>query len=255
MRGSAPACGTWPSDRLLRVLGLHRLLDELRLVDRELRRGRRALLERARGEEPSEAAEQEQHAGDEEVAPEDRVRRGRQQVVRQPREAVQHEQQADEREDAGDDADDGAADQDGELLRDLGLGELDLLAHEDLRAVGDLLDRLRDVRGRRLRALLAGAHLLGADRHAQSPPSRWRMNAATSPPANAAPTRYSGRSSGIPKGSPDDDSSGAADPAGRAGEDATTVTVGVGSGVGPAVVGLWRSSLIRADPPRTRGAR
>ncbi len=51
----------------------------------------------------------------------------------------------------------------------LGLGELDLLVDEDLRALGDLLDRLADLRVVALRRLLAGPHLLGADGHVSRP--------------------------------------------------------------------------------------
>ena len=54
-------------------------------------------------------------------------------------------------------------DERGDLLRDLGLGELDLLADEQLRALADLLDRLRDVRVGVAR--LGGPRLLGADGH------------------------------------------------------------------------------------------
>src|SRR5919107_696611 len=114
---------------------------------------------------------------------------------------MQQEEQAEHREDAADDADDRALDQRVDLLGDLGLGELDLLADQDLRPLGHLLDRLPDLDVRASLGLLARAQLLGADRHAQSPPRRLRMNAARTPPAKAAPTRISGRSGGMPNGS------------------------------------------------------
>ena len=64
------------------------------------------------------------------------------------------------------------------LRADLGLGELDLVADQQRRVLGDLGDRRRDV-GRDL-FLLSGQGASAAD-------------AASSPPANAAPTSTSGR--------------------------------------------------------------
>jgi hypothetical protein len=63
------------------------------------------------------------------------------------------------------------------------------------------------------------------------------MIAATIPPANAAPTRISGRSGGMPNGRV---FPSAGVPGGSVGVERVTVTVGAGCGVGPAVVGLWR---------------
>ena len=57
-------------------------------------------------------------------------------------ERVQQVDQAGDGEDPGDDPDDGALEQLRDLLADLGLGELDLLADEELRLLGDVLDRL-----------------------------------------------------------------------------------------------------------------
>ena len=56
-----------------------------------------------------------------------------------------HDQdQRQEREDAGDDADHRAADELADLLADLGLGQLDLLADQRRGALGDLEDELAD---------------------------------------------------------------------------------------------------------------
>src|SRR3954468_7900763 len=80
------------------------------------------------------------------------------------------------------------------------------------------------------------------------------MNAATSPPANAAPTRISGRSGGMPNGS-SVFSSGAA-PGGGVGVGATTVTAGGRARAGPARgrgggAGWARRRSRRASAPAT----
>jgi hypothetical protein len=59
---------------------------------------------------------------------------------------VQQEQQADDHEDAGGQADRGALGELGQLLGDLQLGQLDLLADEQLGLVGDLVDCGDDAR-------------------------------------------------------------------------------------------------------------
>ena len=62
-----------------------------------------------------------------------------------PRGGVQQVDQAEQREDRGDRAGDDAADQLLDLLRHLGLRERDLLAHEELDLLGDLLDGLAEL--------------------------------------------------------------------------------------------------------------
>jgi hypothetical protein len=59
---------------------------------------------------------------------------------------VQQEEQADDHEDAGRQPDRGALRELGELLGDLRLGQLDLLADEELGLVGDLVDCGDDAR-------------------------------------------------------------------------------------------------------------
>ena len=110
------------------------------------RRRRRSGLQRARGDVAGQRAEQEEHGGDDEEAPEVLLV-GEQLVPGQPGEAVQEEDEAEDDEDAGGDPDDRALDELGDLLGHLDLGQLDLLAHEQRGALGDLLDRLRDVLG------------------------------------------------------------------------------------------------------------
>ena len=112
------------------------LLDELRLVDRQLRRRRRAGLA-ARATRCSRRA---RRAGTARAAtkkkPQKNVLVGeRAAYQRQPREAVEQDQtSAEDDEDAGRDPDDRALDELGDLLGDLGLGQLDLLADEQRRA-------------------------------------------------------------------------------------------------------------------------
>src|SRR5262249_21707726 len=119
----------------------------------------------------------------------------------------------------------------------------DLLAHQQLGAIGHLLDRVRDVLGVVVGGLLVGHR-----------PMRLRMKAATIPPANAAPTRISGCSStGRLASGPGSVVPEAAGPGGWSVVASAAPTTGVGSG--PAVVGLWRSSLTQADLPRRLGAK
>ena len=66
------------------------------------------------------------------------------QVVEQPGDAVHEHREAHEREDPGGDPDHRALDELGDLLADLGLGELDLLADQDRDALGDVEDQLAD---------------------------------------------------------------------------------------------------------------
>ena len=134
----------------------------------------------------------------------------------------------------------------GRLLAHLGLGELDLLVDEDLRALGDLLDRLADLLRRPARLLRARSPR--CDGHAV-PPRRLRMIAATSPPANAAPTRISGRSAGCRTGG---GSASAAVPGG--GSAASAVPTVGWLRRRPGGRRAVRSSVIRAGPPRRRGA-
>src|SRR4051812_19569077 len=98
-------------------------------------------------------------------------------------------QEVDEHEDQEDAADDGehrALGYARDLLRDLGLGELDLLADEQRGLLRDLGDDLAE-------RLLGGAGGRCAVPHAQlSPPSFLRTLASTKPPTNAAPAIGSG---------------------------------------------------------------
>ena len=99
-------------------------------------------LHRAVGEEarPGRDAEPEQRL-DQEADPDVA---GEEEVVEQPGDAVHEHREPHEREDAGRDPDHRALDELGDLLADLGLGELDLLAEQDRDALGDVEDELAD---------------------------------------------------------------------------------------------------------------
>src|SRR5262249_151562 len=135
--GSPPACEL-RSPRLSLRDGL---LDQLGLLDRHLRRRRRALLERPRGGETADRGEQEERAGDDQIS-DPRIRA--QQVGQRERDEVQEVDEPGEDEHAGRGADRGTLRERLELLRELGLRELDLLVDEQRRLLGDLLDRLAE---------------------------------------------------------------------------------------------------------------
>ena len=122
--------------------GLERLLDPLALLDREVGGRRRALLEGLLGEHPGDRGDDEEHHRlDQEAGPEVIAEEG---VVERPGDRQHEQDQAEEGERPGGDPDDAAADEGVDLLGDLGLRELDLLAHEGRDALGDVEDELAD---------------------------------------------------------------------------------------------------------------
>src|SRR4029079_12918401 len=98
----------------------------------------------------------------------------------EPGSGLEEVDDAEHREHPGDHADDRALDERGDVLGDLGFGELDLLADQELRVLRDVLNGLADV-GRLLR-LLFRAH----DRF------RLRSRAKRNAPTKAPPTSSSG---------------------------------------------------------------
>src|SRR3954449_1473659 len=141
-RGSPPGCAGPSAGQLLGLGGGHGVADALGLLDRQLRGGRRALLEELGGEEAGKAADREEDDRHHEEAERGVV----EEVGEAPGPGVQQEQEADDGEDAGGGADDRAAHERLDLGLDLGLRELDLLAEEQRKALGDLLDGLPDLR-------------------------------------------------------------------------------------------------------------
>src|SRR5262249_33536386 len=137
--GSPPACELRSPRWSLR----DGLLDQLGLLDGQLRRRRRALLEQARGNEATEAGEDEQRAGNDQIAD---PRIGAQQIGQRRRDEVQEVDEPGEDEHARRGADRRAAGKALELDRELRLRELDLLVDEQRGLLGDLLDRLAELR-------------------------------------------------------------------------------------------------------------
>src|ERR1700689_5115598 len=160
--------------------GVHGVADFACLLDRHVGHGRGALLYRARGEQPREDAEHEQDGGHREEAPEEGEGVDGQQVVDQQRKPDEHEEEGRDEKDPGGYGDDCAARELGDLLGDLGLGELDLLAHKQAGAFGDLGDRGGDV----LRLLPARRSLLLGLAHSGGSSSKRRRQ--SSPAARCA---------------------------------------------------------------------
>ena len=143
--------------------------------------GRRALLDGVVGQLPGDRGDREEHHGlDQEARPEVVAEEG---VVEPPGDRQHQQDQPEEREGAGRDADDATADEALDLLRDLGLGELDLLTDEGRNALGDVEDHLADrtVFVRLARGLVA---------HSGGPP---RRPAARSAPRGASRPRWPAR--------------------------------------------------------------
>jgi hypothetical protein len=122
------------------------LADQLRLLDGHHGRGRHRLLDHAEGHQAADRAQQEQDQRDDQE-PEPRAVARAQDLPHAPGGGVEQVDQAEQGEDARDRAGDDAADQLRDLLGQLGLGERDLLADQQLHLLGDLLDRLADLRG------------------------------------------------------------------------------------------------------------
>ena len=217
--------------------------------------GGRHLLEGARGQEARQRGQQQQEGGHDEEAPEDGAARERQGPVGQPGQAVEEEDQRADDERRGGGGDDRALHELADLRGDLGLRQLDLLLDEGLDVGADVAQRGRDGLGAAAVALGQGGGLVlrvGA-RSGAHRVSRFRTRAATRPPAKAAPARISGRSAGAspePEAAPSDGVPHrgrlGGGRLGRRGDD---------SGVGPAVVGAWGSSLTRAGLPRRPGGK
>src|SRR4249919_58637 len=114
-------------------------LDLLGLLDRHVRGRRGRALEGAPGEQPrSSSNQQEEGRLDEEAGPEV----VEDEVVEEPGETVHQHRQGQQDEDARREPGHRAAQKAVELLGDLGLGELDLLADQDRSSIGDLEDEL-----------------------------------------------------------------------------------------------------------------
>src|SRR5215213_1073834 len=199
--GSSPGCErrSWPSGSHLLAL-LERpadliAVDRLRLeldtralgfLDREIWRGRGPALEEAPRDQPGDGCRKNQQGEDDrEPGPDGAL--PTEEVVEEPGEPVEEHSDGEEQEDGRGACDGGAGAEALDLARDLGLGQLDLLADEQRRLVGDLGD---DLAKRLLGRVLGRKPVSGSHRT-----TRFRIMASANPPAKAAPTNASGRSS------------------------------------------------------------
>src|SRR5215207_5703761 len=156
----------------------------LGLLDRQLRHGRRSLLEQAQRQQGREDRKQEQHAGhDREAGPV--VVLPVEDVVEKPGKPVEERRDAEDHEHPCGDPHHCSLGELRDLVLDLCLGELDLLTDKLRSLLGDLGDDLAErLAGVVVRRQPAGRHRANL----------FRIMASASPPANAAPTKASGRS-------------------------------------------------------------